>query len=91
MKIYLSPQQNNEKIEYSFNGEVVSVEYKGVKDNFDLSTFPEGAQFEGVETTLDINPIVDVKRENGVLFVTLLNFISSNATEKEKFPEWMEV
>jgi len=92
MKIFLSPQVNNgEKINYNFNGEVVTVEHKGVTDTFDFSTFPEGAEFMGVETTLEVNPIINVKRENGVLFVTLLNFINSDATEEEKFPDWMEV
>jgi len=92
MKVYLSPQVNNgEKFNYNFNGEVVFVEYKGITDTFDFATFPEGAQFEGVETTLEVNPIINVRRENGVLFVTLLNFINSDATEQEKFPEWVEV
>ncbi|WP_346870773.1 hypothetical protein [Clostridium sp. UBA5119] len=91
MKVYLSPQVNGEKFNYNFNGEVVIVEYKGVTDTFDFATFPEDAQFEGVETSLEVNPIISVKRENNILYVTLLNFIGSDATEEGKFPEWMEV
>jgi len=92
MKIYLSPQVNNgEKFNYNFNGEIITVNYKNINDTFDFTTFPEGAEFMGIETTLVIDPIVNVKRENGVLFVTLLNFINSDATEEEKFPDWMEV
>lgn len=91
MKVYLSPQINSEKINYSFNGEVITATYKEITDTFNLSIFPDGAEFMGVETTLEVNPIVSVKRESGILNVELINFIDEDATEQEKFPEWMEV
>lgn len=88
MNILLSPQRNDNKVKYTFKDEIITAEYKGVIDTFDLSTFPEGAEFQGVETILEADVLVHVKRENGELYVTLLNFTGANATHEENFPVW---
>lgn len=88
MNILLSPQRNDNKINYMFSNEVITAEYKGVTDTFDLSIFPEGAEFQGMDTTLEIDVLVSVKRENGELYVTLLNSIGAYATQEESFPSW---
>lgn len=90
MKIYLSPQRNNKKIEYKFEGEKIIATIGNITDTFDFSSMPDGIMQE-VETILDINPIVSAKREDRELYVELLNFIDENATEEERFPEWQEV
>lgn len=90
MKILLSPQRNDKKIEYQFEGENITATIDNITDTFDFSTMPDGIMDE-VETTLDVNPIVSAKRVEGELYVELLNFIDDNATEEEKFPEWQEV
>ena len=91
MKVLQIPQRSKRKVFYSFNNEKITVNLNGQFDTFDFSTFEEGAIFEGVETDLPINPLVSAKREKGVLFVELLNFIDKDATEEEKFPTWQGV
>ncbi len=88
MNILFSPQRNDIKINYMFNNEVITAEYKGIVDTFDLTAFPEEAEFTGITTILDIKPLLDVKREEGELYVTLLNFIGANSSEKECYPVW---
>ncbi len=90
MKIYLSPQKSNREIIYEFEDEKIIATIDNVTDTFDFSTMPDGIMHE-VETILDVNPIVSAKRVEGELYVELLNFISKDATEEEKFPEWLEV
>lgn len=90
MKILYSPQQNNEKISYSFNGEIITASYKNVTDTFDFTGLTDGISV-GVETTLEINPIINAERINGILQVELINFIGADATEDEKYPIWQEV
>lgn len=90
MKILLSPQRNDKKIEYKFEGEKVIATIDNMSDTFNFSSMPDGIMYE-VETILDINPIISAKRADGILYVELLNFIGQDATEEEKFPEWQEV
>ena len=71
----------NDDIAYEFNGETITAKYiKNGKvdkesttqtDTFDLSVIEEGDKFEGVETDLPIDVIVDAYREDGELFVKL--------------------
>lgn len=100
MKILMSPCVGNldEKIHYIFEGEKIIVRQFGITDEFDFTLMPEGElpiNYEKnqtmVETILSVNPIVSAKRENGQLFLELLNIIESDATEEEKFPKWIEV
>lgn len=97
MRVYLIPIIGGSEIKYVFNNDVIKAEYKGISDTFDFSGLPNGVLpihddigNELVETELELNPIISAKKENEVLFVELLNFISEDATEKEKFPEWIE-
>ena len=66
--------------------EIISEE----QDTFDFSDLPDGV-LEDVKTTLSINPIISAKKENGELYVKLLNFIDTDATEEERFPEWQVI
>lgn len=62
---------------YTFEGDKITVTYDGVADVFDFTDMPEGAEivFFQVETILEYNPIVSAKRAEGILYVTLLNFV----------------
>lgn len=100
MKIKYSPTVSlfGNKITYKFEGEKITCNFQGEEDEFDFSEFPEGVlDFDyinnttRIDTILEINPIVSAKRENGVLWVELLNYIDEDATEEERFPEWFEV
>lgn len=77
---------------YVFDGEKIEVEFDGVSEIFDFEGFPDGEMDSFlVETALKYNPIISAKKVDGILSVELLNFISEDATEEEKFPEWIEV
>lgn len=91
MKIYLSPQvsEDNEKIHYSFDEDIIIARYMGQRDTFNFSSMPNGVA-EDIATTLSLNPIISAKRENGELWVELFNLIGLDATEEEKFPEWID-
>ena len=68
------------------------------EDTFDFGDLPDGElelyDNEGnlqIQTSLNIVPILSAKKENGILYDELLNFIGENATEEERFPEWQVV
>ena len=99
MKIKYSPQVNEEQIRYEFDGDVITATICNFTDTFDFSEFPDGelkkydeeTGEELIKTNLPINPIISAKRENGVLSVVLLNWIGTDASEEERFPDWIEV
>lgn len=97
MKIFLSPIVGEEKITYTFEGETITAEYQGVVDEFDFEGLPDGVMKtyddlgnEVVKTDLPLNPILSAEKKEGILEVVLLNFIDTDATEEERFPEWID-
>ena len=94
MRILMSPQVTFEdkRFDFVFSGESISATFDGETDAFDFSELPDGeVDFSMIETTLEYNPIIVARRVDGILSVELLNFISEDASELEKFPEWVEV
>ena len=94
MRIYKSPQvgADEKRFEFEFSGETITVIFDSVSDTFDFTGFPDGeVDYSMIETVLEYNPILKATKVDGVLSVELLNFISEDATEEEKFPEWIEV
>lgn len=92
MKVYFSPIVWDKTIEYTFEGELLKITIDGITDEFDFSTLPDGKlDIYSIETTLSTQPITYAEKVDGVMFLTLLNPISEDATEAEKFPEWVEV
>ena len=83
MKAIYTMRGNNYKddIGYTFDNETVTAKYitngkvdaenSIQEDTFDLSVLEEGDRFEGIETDLPIDPIVDAYREDGELYVKL--------------------
>ena len=83
MKIIYTLRGNNynDDIAYEFDGETITAKYitngkvdaesTTQTDTFDLSVIEEGDKFEGIETNLPIDVIVDAYRENGELYVKL--------------------
>lgn len=100
MRIKFSPQGrlDGEKIVYKFSENLVTATYKGVTDSFDFSGLPDGkldvydmdTKQSLIETELEVIPIMNATKENGVLSVELLNFIGADATEEERFPQWFD-
>ena len=100
MKIKYSPSvaHDGRTLTYFFTGETIVATYNGVNDLFDFSDMPDGELAINystgdldVETILEVNPIVSAKRVDGVLYIELLKFIPRDATEDERFPDWIEV
>lgn len=99
MKILYSPQFNDEnKIEYTFFGEIIKVEMSTLVENeeksnfeldsvfyYDLSSVKEGGHTQSQE------PIISAKRVDSEMIVELLMYIGSSATKEERFPEWQDV
>jgi len=97
MKIIYTLRGNNynDEIAYEFNGENITVKYitngkvdaesTTQTDTFDLSVIEEGDKFEGVETNLPIDPIVDAERKDGELYVKLAWMPLKVADRIEKF------
>ena len=83
MKIIYSQMINNynDDIAYEFDNETITAKYitngkvdaesTTQTDTFDLSVIEEGDKFEGIETNLPVDVIVDAYRENGELYVKL--------------------
>ena len=94
MRILMSPQVmlEDQRFDFVFSGESITATFDGETDTFDFSGLPDGeVDFSKIETMLPINPILIARRVDGVLSVELLNFISEDASELERFPEWIEV
>ena len=94
MRIYKSPQvgADEKRFKFELSGEMIVATFDGVNDTFDFTGFEDGeADYSMIETILEYNPILKATKVGGILSVELLNFISEDATEEEKFPEWIEV
>lgn len=98
MKIFLSPQVSDKaNFKYTFEGDALTVVVDKIEDKFDFAGLPDGIlqmtnaeSEELVETVFENSPLLDAEKKDGVLYLTLLNRISENATEEEKFPEWID-
>lgn len=94
MRILMSPQVmfEDKRFDFTFLGDTITATFDGETDTYDFSGLPDGeVDFSMIETTLSYNPIIIARRVDGVLSVELLNFISEDASEFDKFPEWIEV
>ena len=94
MRILMSPQVmlEDKKFDFTFSGDTITATFDGATDTFDFSGLPDGeVDFSKIETILPYNPILIARRVDGALSVELLNFISEDASEFERFPEWIEV
>ena len=98
MKILFSPQvRENEKIIYEFTDTTIKATHEGITDTFVFTDLPDGELqlYDGetgeelIETEME-NPIRSAKKENGVLYVELMNYIGVNASYEERFPEWID-
>ncbi len=99
MIVHFSPQRNDDYIIYSFESEKIIVKIGTKIDTFDFSSLQEGdevarneetGQLE-IETILPMLPILDARRENGQVVVTVLKYHGKDAPEDERFPAPLEV
>lgn len=82
------------KNEFDFEEEIGEVWNMIGQDSFDFTDMPDGLvenPMEDIQTELLFNPILEVERVEGVLWLRLLKFIGSDASYEERYPEWIEV
>lgn len=100
IRIYFSPVFDflgDHKITYKIDGEKITATYqkKGqepIQDEFDFTGLPEGRlNIDEIETAIPFKPISNAYKTDGVLYIEVVNFIAENASEFEKFPNWIEV
>lgn len=103
MRYKLSPQVSDKKILYEFSNETITAVYNGQIFLKDLSYITFEKSFKDIITDnpLDENgniitcdfgfmPILNAYRdEENNLCVELLNFITKDASEEEKYPDWI--
>lgn len=99
MNILFIPQvRETEKIVYEFSECIVKTTYNGKTDTFDFSKLPDGVLLlkddktgeSLIETELEYQPIKKAWKEDGILYVKLVNFIGLEASEEECFPDWID-
>ena len=98
MIIKLSPQARDfNKIWYEIEDGVITATINDVSDTFDFTDMPDGElqMYDGdfnslIETVLDEVPVLNAKKEDGVLTVEILFSIdASEQDERLLFPEPM--
>lgn len=88
--LFLSQVNDFDSLSYQFEGEKIIATLNGVTDVIDFTGMPNGVA-TCVTSTLKYNPVKEARRENGELYVKLLNFISKDAPDEEKFPDWQVI
>lgn len=84
MKVIYTPQVPLTPVEcdYSADGDVLTVVMDGVVETFDFTDLPDG-EAENIDCgELSTNPILNAKRSEGVLTVTLSRFIKPRPRRK---------
>ena len=93
------PLNSTDKIQYVFIDKTIQATLPdGTNDVFDFAGLPDGVlnamdEETGeslIETTLSVEILKSAEIKEGVLSVELLNYIGLDATEKEKFPKWID-
>ena len=69
-----TPQRADFKAEYVVNDDILTVKIGDVTETFDFTGLPDGQAEEIDAGNLLINPIVSVKKENGVIDVVAIRF-----------------
>lgn len=91
VKIYLSPQvsSDDEVIHYNFQRDKITAIYKDKIEVFDFNGMPNGVA-DNITSDMDMPVVISARKENGVLYVELINLILKDATEEERFPKWID-
>lgn len=106
--LYVPQMNDNYQFTYEFDKEVVVVrlyKFEFVKDGsnkiltrkfigleeYDFTNMPNGIMKNSTSKFL-YNPVISAKRNNGELYIKLLNFIMSNEEDKKVlFPDWVNI
>lgn len=91
MRVLYSPCRSDLRIAYTFEGDTVKAVYKGKTDLWDFNEVKDGDKVSDFTSSLEVCPIEEVYRQDGVLHVKLLQFHGPNPSHEEAFPDWQEV
>lgn len=99
MKILLRPvlPLNKEcKFKYEIEGDTLTcTNENGESDTFDFTDFPEGkldmssVEDPPITSVFPTCPILEVRREEGVLHLELINYIEAAPSKEDMFPDWL--
>ena len=89
--LYVQQFNENDKLDYEIKKDVIRATFNDGKETFDFTDMPDGKAEVIQSDVFDFCPILSAERRDGDLYLELLNFISIDATDEEKFPEWQEV
>lgn len=91
MRVFLSPQfREDDRINYEFKDDIVVAKMDNKEETFDFSSMPDGKAERIDSDVFELCPIISAERKSGILFLEIINFISFEASEEERFPEWKE-
>lgn len=103
MMIFKSPQVNDqERIHYQAMGDIIEVKafnlVSKIEDDEEIiveelvsTTYFDLSNVEQDKLYIPQHPIGSVSKGGDILRVELLNYIGSDATEEERFPEWTDL
>lgn len=89
MFILRTPQISEDVINYEFGEESITITMGGETDTFDFASMPDG-EAELLETTLPYNALLKARKEEGVLYLTILDPVTAEVYQ-EYTPKWEEV
>lgn len=88
IKIIELPQRNdNMKINYTVDGDILHVTIDGVTEEFDFTGLPEGRMTEIEPDELMVNPIVEAEKIGDEIRITLIRFYGEDEKEVFEFGE----
>lgn len=90
MQVLYSPVRSDEVVEYIFNGDILTILYNNEQEEYDFTNMPDGI-LEDFISSFPYKFLISAEKTDGVLYLTLLNFIGKDAFETERFPDWIEV
>lgn len=95
MYVLLSPQRDDRRLEYSFDGNRITVTYidefleLSITETLDLTDVQSAEEI--VVNELPINPVISIEHKEDGMYVQLLNYHGPNPPDNIAYPEWMEV
>lgn len=85
MRVYLSPSVSDKGQTIKFNGDCIQITDDYTSYLYDFANVENGKMVSPTEH------IISAERENGELFVEIINYITDDSTAEERFPQWQTI
>ena len=87
INLELTPQRNDDvrDLDYKIDGDILTVKLNDTEEVFDFTGLPEGIAEEIEVENIKWNPLVEVKKSDGVIYIRAIRFY--NETEREEFED----